>query len=40
MDKCDPRKPEKPYTEPTLVVYGTVQELTKSRGGMATAMAV
>ena len=33
MDK--PVKPElkKPYSKPTLTVYGTVRELTKSVGG-------
>jgi hypothetical protein len=30
--KREPEEPKKPYTKPTLTVYGTVRELTKKVG--------
>jgi hypothetical protein len=30
--KREPKKPKKPYTKPTLTVYGTVRELTQKVG--------
>ncbi len=32
MVKTVKREPKKPYSKPTLTVYGTVQELTQSQG--------
>ena len=32
MAKPVKREPKKPYTKPTLTVYGTVRELTKKVG--------
>ena len=32
MGKPVKREPKKPYSKPTLTVYGTVRELTQSRG--------
>jgi hypothetical protein len=32
MDKSVKWEPRKPYSKPTLTVYGTVRELTKSVG--------
>jgi hypothetical protein len=32
MDKPDKRETKKPYSKPTLTVYGTVRELTQSVG--------
>jgi hypothetical protein len=34
MDKTDCKKPVKPYSKPTLTIYGKVQELTKAVGTM------
>jgi hypothetical protein len=33
MVKTVKREPKKPYSKPTLTVYGTVRELTQSQGG-------
>ncbi len=30
--KQEPEKPKKPYTKPTLTIYGTVRELTQKVG--------
>jgi hypothetical protein len=32
MVKAVKREPKKPYSKPTLTVYGTVRELTQSTG--------
>jgi hypothetical protein len=32
MAKTAKPKPKKPYVKPTLTVYGTVQEMTETRG--------
>jgi hypothetical protein len=32
MVKTVKREPKKPYSRPTLTVYGTVRELTQSQG--------
>jgi hypothetical protein len=32
MVKTVKREPKKPYSKPTLTVYGTVRELTQSQG--------
>lgn len=32
MDKPVKREPKKPYSKPTLTVYGTVRDLTQSVG--------
>ena len=32
MGKSAKRETKKPYSKPTLTVYGTVRELTQSRG--------
>jgi hypothetical protein len=32
MGKSVKREPKKPYSKPTLTVYGTVRELTQSAG--------
>jgi hypothetical protein len=32
MIKTVKREPKKPYSKPTLTVYGTVRELTQSQG--------
>jgi hypothetical protein len=32
VNKTDHNEQTKPYSRPTLVIYGTVQELTKSVG--------
>ena len=34
MDKTDCKKPVKPYSKPTLIIYGKVQELTQATGNM------
>jgi len=38
MEKPEPvkREPKKPYSPPTLTIYGTVQELTKQIGTRGT----
>jgi hypothetical protein len=32
MDKPAKQEPKKPYSKPTLTVYGTVRELTQTTG--------
>jgi hypothetical protein len=34
MAKTDSNKPVKPYSKPTLTIYGKVQELTQAVGNM------
>jgi hypothetical protein len=36
MDKPAKPEPKKPYSKPTLTVYGTVRELTRSTGSSGT----
>jgi hypothetical protein len=37
MDKPVKREPKKPYSKPTLTVYGTVRELTQKIGRTGSA---
>jgi hypothetical protein len=37
MHKPVKREPKKPYSKPTLTAYGTVRELTQTRGRHGTA---
>jgi hypothetical protein len=36
MDKPAKQEPKKPYSKPTLTVYGTVRELTQNMGNSGT----